>query len=172
MTLKVSTTRFGEMEIEDEKVVTMPDGMVGFSEQRYVLLTPAGGGPFCWFQAADNPDLAFVVVDPAQFVADYRIKLTRDEYDRLQLGQDDEILLLAVVTMAPDPGKITINLQGPIALNPARLIAKQLVMDEKYPARHPLFPADATDTAAVRTGASTSGTTPHRELGTVLGSCP
>ena len=145
MTLKVSSARFGELDIEDAKVIAIPDGMVGFDEQRYVLLTPDGGGPFCWLQAADNPDLAFVVVDPTLFVPEYRIKITRDEYDRLQLGPEDEVILLAVVTMASDPRNITINLQGPVALNPERMIAKQLVMDEKYPSRHPLISAKPGD---------------------------
>jgi flagellar assembly factor FliW len=164
MTLKVSSARFGGLEIEDAKVIAIPDGMVGFDEQRFVLLNPAGGGPFCWFQAVDNPDLAFVVVDPTQFVPEYRIKITRDEYDRLLLGPDDEMILLAVVTMAPDPRNITINLQGPIALNPARMIAKQLVMDEKYPSRHPLFPADAAGVVPAAASAL------RKDLGTVLSS--
>ncbi len=162
--LKVYSARFGEQEVDDDKVITLPDGMVGFREQHYVLLSPPGGGPFCWFQAVDNPDLAFVVVELTQFVADYRLRITRDECDRLQLGPDNEYVLLAVVTMSSEPGSITINLQGPVVLNPANMRAKQLVMDDSYPSRFPLFPSDAVDGSTKVAGY----TSLHNDLATAL----
>ena len=144
--MKIKTARFGELEIDEEKVIQMPDGMVGFRENRFMFLNPEKG-PFCWLQAVENPELAFVVVDPTLFVPEYRVKLTQDEYDRLQLSADDEIVLLSVVTMARDPRQITMNLQGPIVINPTRMIAKQVVLEAVQAAtRHPLFP-EATPVA-------------------------
>jgi flagellar assembly factor FliW len=137
--LRVITTRFGELEIEEEKVITLSDGMPGFRDRRFILLNPAKGGPFCWFQSLENPDLAFVVVDPAQFVPHYQVKLTREEHDKLLLGPHDEVVLLSVVTMSPDPKKITMNLQGPIVINPAQMTAMQVVMDGNYTTRQLLL---------------------------------
>jgi flagellar assembly factor FliW len=144
------TSRFGELEIEEDKVIEMPDGIVGFKEDRFLLLHP-DKGPFCWFQAVANPDLAFVVVDPTQFVPDYQVKLTQDEYDKLKLVAGDEIILLSVVTMARDPRQVTMNLQGPIVINPSGMIAKQIVLETVQAAtRHPLFatPGPVADKAA------------------------
>lgn len=138
MTMKVTSARFGVLDIEEGKVIAMPDGMAGFNEQRFIILNP-GKPPFYWYQAVDNPDLAFVVVNPAQFVADYQVKLTREESDKLLLVPHDEALILAVVTMAADPRQITINLQGPIVINPARMTARQMVLDGNYTTRAPLF---------------------------------
>ena len=137
--MRVTTTRFGELELENGKVISMPDGMVGFNERQFFILNPGNGGPFSWFQALDNPGLAFVVVDPDQFFPEYQVKLTREEYDKLQLEPGDEMVLLCVATMAPDPRQITINLQGPIVVNPAKMIARQVVMDGNYASRHLLF---------------------------------
>ena len=137
--MRISTSRFGKQEIEESKIIEMPDGMVGFSEDRFILLQPENG-PFSWFQSATNPELAFVVVDPTQFVPEYRVKLTQDEYDRLKIEGGDEIVLLSVVTMARDPRQITMNLQGPIVINPSRMIAKQIVLESVQAAtRHPIF---------------------------------
>jgi flagellar assembly factor FliW len=133
--LRVKTTRFGELKIEDGKVIEMPDGMAGFSERHFIILNPEKGGPFCWFQALENPDLAFVVVEPARFAPDYQVKLTREEYDKLQLEPGDETVLLTTVTMNPDPRLITINLQGPIVINPVRMTARQVVLEGNFPAR-------------------------------------
>lgn len=137
--MKISTARFGELEIEESKIITMPDGMVGFNERSFTILHPENGGPFCWLQAIDNPDLAFVVVDPVRFVPGYEVKLMREECDRLQLEPGDETVLLCVVTMAPDPRKITVNLQGPIVINSRRMVALQMVLENTYACRHVLF---------------------------------
>lgn len=137
--MKVSTSRFGELEIEDGKVITILDGMIGFDESRFILLNPQNGGPFCWLQSTENPALAFVVVDPCRFVPNYLVKLTQDEHDKLQLSSGDETVLLSVVTMAPDPRLITANLQGPIIVNPARMLGMQIVMDGNYQTWYQLF---------------------------------
>ena len=137
--MRITTTRFGELELEDDKFIAMPDGMVGFSERRFIILNPENGGPFCWFQALDNPGLSFVVVDPVRFFPEYQVKLAREESDKLQLEPEDEKVLLCVVTMAPDPRQITINLQGPIVVNPARMIARQVVLEGNHATRQLLF---------------------------------
>ncbi|MDA8414041.1 MAG: flagellar assembly protein FliW [Desulfobacteraceae bacterium] len=149
--MRVTTTRFGELELEDSKVIDMPDGMVGFSERRFFILNPENGGPFCWFQAVDNPDLAFVVIDPVRFFPEYQVRLSREEYDKLRIEPGDETLLLCVATMAADPHKITINLQGPIVVNPAGMLARQVVLDGNHTSRQPLFtPREPAATGGIR----------------------
>jgi len=146
MTLKVTTRRFGRLEIEEGKVISMPEGMAGFRERRFIMLNPDMGGPFCWFQAIDNPDLAFVVVDPSPFAPGYQVKLTREEYDKLLLEEGDEIVIVTVVTMAPDPRQATVNLQGPVVINPARMTALQVVLEGNIPTRRLLFGPDRAAT--------------------------
>jgi flagellar assembly factor FliW len=144
----VTTTRFGEMEFEEGKIISIPDGLVGFSERQFIILNPENGGPFCWLQALDNPGLAFVVVDPVRYFPEYQVKLTREEYDKLHLEPGDETVLLCVATMASDPRKITINLQGPIVVNPAGMIARQVVLEGNHATRQLLFSPREPATAA------------------------
>ena len=82
--MKVMTTRFGEIEIDDDKIIVMPDGMIGFAEKRFILLLPDNNGQFFWYQSVDNPALAFVVTDPTAFVPGYEVALTPDEYEKLK----------------------------------------------------------------------------------------
>lgn len=147
--MNIATTRFGALDIDESKIISMPEGMLGFAEKRFILLTPPNLGPFCWFQAVDNPDLAFVVVDTKNCDVDYTIRLTSEEAEKLQLGEGAETIILAVVTMAADPFAITVNLQGPIVLNPERMIAKQIVLEGgKYSTKHPFFDTTPKGTAA------------------------
>lgn len=138
--MNITTTRFGALDIDESKIITMPEGLLGFEEKRFILLTPPNLGPFCWFQAVDNPDLAFVVVDTKNCSVDYTLRLTTEESEKLQLRENAEAIFLAVVTMAADPFAITANLQGPIVLNPERMVAKQIVLEgAKYSTKHPFF---------------------------------
>lgn len=128
MTLLVQSTRFGELSVEEGKVLDVIGGLLGFRERSFVLLTPEKG-PFHWLQSVENPDLAFVLADPRAAVPDYQVKLNRDEYARLGLDESSEVVILSVVTMHADPAEITINLLGPLVVNPANRKALQVVME-------------------------------------------
>jgi flagellar assembly factor FliW len=137
------TLRFGNIEIDEDRVIEMPDGMLGFTDRRFIIISPDKYGQFFWLQSLDDPELAFVVTDPALFVQGYEVNLTPDEYERIKLSQDSEAIILAVVTMAPDVFAITLNLQGPIVVNHEKMLAKQIVLEEgKYSTKHPLFARD------------------------------
>jgi flagellar assembly factor FliW len=138
--VNVMTLRFGNIEIDEDRVIEMPDGMLGFADRRFIIISPDKYGQFFWLQSLDNPELAFVVTDPALFVQGYDVNLTPDEYERIKLSPDSEAIILAVVTMAGDVFDITLNLQGPIVVNHEKMLAKQIVLEEgKYGTKHPLI---------------------------------
>jgi flagellar assembly factor FliW len=134
------TTRFGEVDIDDDKIIKIPESILGFTEKRFILLLPDNSGQFFWLQSVDNPALAFVVTDPVLLIQDYEVKLTSAEYKKLKLTPESEVILLSLVTMAQNVMDITINLQGPIVVNPEKMSAKQIVLEDgKYKTKHPLF---------------------------------
>ena len=138
--MNVMTLRFGEIEIDESRIIEMPVGIIGFEDRRFVIISPDRYGQFFWLQSLDNPDLAFVVTDPALFVQGYEVNLTPEECERIGLDPDSAAIVLAVVTMARNVMEITINLQGPIVVNPARMLAKQIVLEDgKYGTKEPIF---------------------------------
>ncbi|MFV1951924.1 MAG: flagellar assembly protein FliW [Nitrospinota bacterium] len=136
--MKIDTTRFGEIEVKDEKIIFMPAGLVGFEHiKRYVLLNYSKEGPFLWFQAIDDPSLAFILIDPLFFRPDYRINISKEEIAEIKITDEKDVLILAIVTLRDDPQKMTANLQGPIAINTEKRIAMQLVLTQgQYTTRH------------------------------------
>ena len=45
MPMKIITRDFGEQEIEEDKIITFPEGIIGFENvKRYALLSPLGDG--------------------------------------------------------------------------------------------------------------------------------
>ena len=56
--MNLETTRFGNVEIDDDRVITFPSGLLGFSSyDSFVLLQPDEQGVFFWLQSGDQLDL-------------------------------------------------------------------------------------------------------------------
>ncbi|MCS6896892.1 MAG: flagellar assembly protein FliW [Nitrospira sp.] len=147
--MKCVSSRFGTFEVEEERVLTFPSGLLGFSEsRRYVILDHDTEAPFKWLQSLDEPAVAFVIMDPDLFVGqEYRVEVSEETLVEIQ-GNNGEALSVAVILTIPsdDPGRITANLRGPLLINPRTRLGKQVVLSEEYPTRHPLFPRSASNT--------------------------
>lgn len=139
--MKIETTRFGEIDIEEERVITMPSGMLGFSgKNRYTIICNSKESPFNWFQSVDDPALAFVIIDPLLVIPDYRISVHPSEISEIEIEDPSKALFLAVVNIAKDHSQITVNLQGPIVINGEKRLAHQLVLhNSSYSTKHIIY---------------------------------
>lgn len=141
--MKLSTSRFGTIEIEEHQIIHLLNGMIGFPEERrFVLLRHSEESPFFWLQSIENGTLAFVVTDPLWFEPNYDIEIGPEEVEQLELkGLSEGIQTLVVVNIHPLNGasEITANLLGPIVINLQKRLAKQVVLyRSSYSHRHPI----------------------------------
>lgn len=139
--MKVTTTRFGELELPDGQLWCFPEGLLGFAAVKlYFILANPKGGPFQWLQAVEPGSLAFVVCDPLLFKPDYRVKVRREDLDSIELEEVEDGFVLVILRIPQDPQKITANLQGPLVFNPKKMLAKQLVLPgPEYGTKYELF---------------------------------
>lgn len=140
--MKVSTSRFGTIDVSEDQIIYVPLGLIGFpGQKRYILREHKKGSPFVWFQAVDDEDLAFVLIDPLLCQPDYEIQVTPEDRRTLELPDSCEGLqTMVTVNIAPgDPVRITANLLGPVAMNLRKKLAKQIVLHQSsYSTRHPI----------------------------------
>lgn len=136
--MQVRTTRFGNVEIAEDRVITFPKGLLGFSEyRRYCLLEPAEDSAFFWLQSLDDPSLAFVVTDPSFFVPDYSVPIRAEQMGDLGLAKLEDAQVFVIVNKVDQT--LTGNLQGPLVINTASRSGEQFVLAEKrWTTRHPL----------------------------------
>ena len=138
--LTLETTRFGRIEIEDPRIVTMIDGgILGFSHLRsFVLLIPDQRKPFWWLQSIEDGNVAFIVTDPCRVAAGYEPDLSTKEVETLNIRSLEDVVLLCIVTVNKTPKlKITANLRAPIIVNTRDMIARQVVLErDDYDIRH------------------------------------
>ncbi|MBB6430361.1 flagellar assembly protein FliW [Algisphaera agarilytica] len=143
--MKIQTTRFGEVEVEDTRVLNFPKGLLGFPKyQDYVLIEsgdqsrPNEESNFWWLQSIDLPELAFVVTDPTLFVSTYKVPIHPEQMLGLGLSSIDDAQVFVIVNKRGNV--LTGNLQGPLVINVASRCGEQLVLsDRRFTTRVPLI---------------------------------
>lgn len=141
--MKANTRMFGEIEIEDSKIIILEQGIVGFPDmKRFALIFDEDRGresTIKWFQSMDDPAFAMPVLDPLELVEDYAPAVS-DELRRSLGGLNSEnAFVLTTVTVPPDIEQISINLKAPIIINTDNNQAVQLIADEDYPVKYKIY---------------------------------
>ena len=145
--MKVNTKLFGEIEIDDEKILTFENGIVGFPDlQKFALMhdeddSEDGGQGLSFLVSLDEPAFAMPVVNPL-IIKDSYNPVVEDDY-LIPLGdlKEDDMLVLVTVTVPHDITKMTVNLMAPFIVNASTRKAVQVILDEddKYPVKYPIY---------------------------------
>ena len=136
--MKFDTTRFGQIEIEDEKVLSLPEGIIGFPDcTQVILIDHQPGSPFRWMQSVGQPELAFVVIDPLDLVPDYPLEKLKDILaSERKMPRPADVAVAAITTVPPAPAPITVNLTAPLVFDSNTKQGAQVILhDAKYKTR-------------------------------------
>lgn len=141
--VKFTNAKFGEVEVERADLLTFPSGLPGFERCRqYGLLALEEEEPFVRMLSTEEPAVGFVLVNPMLIWADYDPQLSREDLEGLEITAQEEMAVYCIVTLHPDPLKVTANLKGPIFINTRTMRARQLILvDERYHTKHAILAA-------------------------------
>jgi len=147
----IETSRFGTVEVDEDRLIEFPKGVLGFPNQhQYALIQTGDQSSFYWLQSVDRSELAFVVCDPRLFVPDYRVPIRADELAQLGLEDPSGAQVFVIVNKVEE--MLTGNLQGPLVVNCETRVAKQLVLsDRRHTTRQPLMRLKEPEAAVSRT---------------------
>jgi len=141
--MRIENTRFGTIDIDEEKIIDMPASMLGFpGRNRYILLERQESKPFLWYQCVDDPSLAFAVLNPNLCKPDYSIDIHSVMEEMSWEADEEEALFVCVVVNAASgaPENITANLMAPVIINTKKFEALQKVFhDSPFSHKHPVF---------------------------------
>jgi len=139
--LTINTSRFGDIEVEQDKIITMTRAFPGFPDSHRFIIRPHGKeSALLWLQSLDDPTLAFVVIPAAALRPDYRPTIPESTLLDLELGGGAPELLLILTIPHGEPKKMTANLLGPVVINPHKRLACQVVLDPAlYELAWPVF---------------------------------
>jgi flagellar assembly factor FliW len=136
--MKIATLRFGELEIPEEKIIEFPKGILGFEQfQKYIILQHEESEPFRWMQSIEDPNLAFVITNPAYFFPNYKIEMHLRELNEIEVSEESNVETYVIVTIPKDISQMSANLQGPLLINTDVGLGKQVVfVNSRYTIRH------------------------------------
>ncbi len=136
--MKIGTKFFGEVEIDETRIATLVDGILGFEEYHdYVLIPHPKDAMFCWFQSTEKPEICFLMAEPVQFMFNYSVDVPDEIVEQLQIERAETVATYALVVVPEDPLRISANLAGPIIINTkSRLGAQVISMDKAHSVKH------------------------------------
>lgn len=138
--MKMKTSRFGEYEYQLDDVLTFSKGLPGFREHHRFVLIKVEGSPFMYLQAVEDGELAFIVVSPFEFFAEYEFNLNELIKLELNIQSEKDLVILNVISVKEDLESATINLAAPIVVNMNNRRGLQYILsDSNYSIRQPLF---------------------------------
>jgi flagellar assembly factor FliW len=139
--VRIRTTRFGHVQITDSDILNFPEGILGFNDlKRFVLLDDPNDDIFAWLQACDDEAIAFPVLEPELFAAEFRVNASKADLEALQMPSLEGSRMFSIVTIPEDPTKMTGNLKAPVIINIQKRIGRQCVLqDNNLAIREPIF---------------------------------
>lgn len=143
--MTITTKIFGEITIEDDKIIHFEKGIVGFSDlTEFTLIFDSDDkedAPIRWLQSIQEPGFAMPVMDPLLVKPDYSPRIADDLLAGMGDLTPDNMLVMTTVTVPSDIKKLTTNLMAPIIVNTENLKACQVIVDgEDYPVKFPIYP--------------------------------
>jgi flagellar assembly factor FliW len=129
--MKWKNRQFGELDFDDDHVLTFPQGIIGFEDcRRFILVNDEDSQPFRWLVSIEDEDISFPLINPQILVPDY-------ETSKKQKG---EATVLVVATLKKEIEDSTVNLRSPVVIMNESRTGKQIILDEEaYALQHPLF---------------------------------
>ena len=141
--MKANTRMFGEIDIADEKIITLETGMIGFPEMRkFALIYDEEKGSKAsikWLQCMDDPEVAFPVMDPIVIKEDYNPTVSEEILSPLGNLTDENIYVLVTVTVPKEIEEMSINLKAPIVMNLDNNKGVQLIVEDDFPVKYKIY---------------------------------
>lgn len=120
--MQIKSKLFGDIEIQDDKIITFEKGLMGFEELKKYALVFDSDKPtpnkIMWLQSAEISDLAFPVIDPTLIMGEYN-PIVEDEW-LAPIGEydtEEDLLVLSILTVPSDISKMTANVKAPLIIN-------------------------------------------------------
>ncbi|MBD5484965.1 MAG: flagellar assembly protein FliW [Lachnospiraceae bacterium] len=141
--MQITTKVFGEIMIDDDKIIHFPKGIIGFPDLTEFTLVhdeEKGTDSIHWLQSIQEPAFAMPVMDPLIVCPDYNPEADDELFNVLGEIKPDELLVMVTVTVPKDLTKMSVNLKGPIVINAAEKRALQIIVEgDEYKVKFPIY---------------------------------
>lgn len=135
------SSRFGEVEVNKDRLITFPHGLFGFrecTEFGLAKLPNVENTPLMLLQCTNQPSIAFLVSDPTSLGLEIAEEDRTEalEETHLPVGQTQFLSILTLYDNG-DSYYLTANLKAPVLIDSASRVGVQFILSNKsYSTQH------------------------------------
>jgi len=131
--MKFTNWQFGELEFEEDHVLTFKEGLIGFERHHsFLIVDDVDTEPFRWLVSLEDTHLSFPLLDPGLLFPSYAVDAAT--------GGGKTVFVIA--SLRPRVEGSTVNLRSPIVIDNATRTAVQVILDDEgLPLQFPLVPS-------------------------------
>lgn len=138
------TKLFGEIDINDEKVILFEQGLIGFENlKKFAILFDtdhADRRNISWLQSLEEPTLAFPIIDPFLIREDYNPEIEDSGLATLGDLKEEDLNVLVTLSVPKDIKQMSCNLKAPIIINVETRKGAQLIAENNdYPIKYYIY---------------------------------
>ena len=140
------TKLFGKIDVDDSKVITFPEGLLGFPDmKRFALIFDSDNSDakgLNFLASLDEPAFMMPVVPAVAVKPDYSPQISAEVEKSIGELTEDNVLILVTMTIPSNITEMTVNLNAPIIINAdTGKAAQSVVENEGYDIKYPIYDA-------------------------------
>ncbi len=141
--MKANTRLFGEIDIQDDKIIKLKEGIIGFPDlQNFTLIhdeEKEGKGSIKWLQSMDDPSFALPVINPLDVKPDYQLVVNEEGLEPLGKITEENAFILVTITVPQKIEEMSVNLKAPFVINTDNLQGAQMIVEDDYPIKYKIY---------------------------------
>ena len=100
--MELITKARGKITVSEDHLITIPEGLFGFEQYTKYALVDSDYEPFLWLQSCEDPNLAFLIVDPFLICSEYETDIDDAALKKIGITKPEDIIIMTIVTVPHD----------------------------------------------------------------------
>ncbi|MBQ8317759.1 MAG: flagellar assembly protein FliW [Lachnospiraceae bacterium] len=140
------TKFFGTIDIEDDKIINFPNGIIGFENlKNFALIYDSEReerSKISWLQSMEEPLMVLPVINPLDLMDNYTPTIEDELMKNIGDPADADLLIFVTLSIPSDIELMTANLKAPFIINTVERKAMQVIVENaEYPVKFNAYQA-------------------------------
>lgn len=140
------TKFFGTIDIEDDKIINFPNGIIGFENlKNFALIYDSEReerSKISWLQSMEEPLMVLPVINPIDLMDAYTPTIEDELMKNIGDPADADLLIFVTLSIPSDIEMMTANLKAPFIINTVERKAMQVIVENaEYPVKFNAYQA-------------------------------
>lgn len=139
--MEIQSKLLGKVDYSQENIIRFDEGLIGIpGKKNFILIEKEDFKPFSYLQSVDDPSFILVVISPMLVEKEFKFSIYKDDLEALDIKDENDFSMLAIVIFAQKIENITVNLKAPIVINIHTKKALQVILqNDDYSVEEPLI---------------------------------